>query len=69
MNIVTKKLFGLMLIGLLFSNVTFAGMNEDVVQLQKSWEKLKYQTPTAQQEKGKKKHKKSSIKNQKNLSN
>lgn len=52
MNIVTKKLFGLMLVGLLFSNVTLAGMNEDVVQLQKSWEKLKYQTPTTQQEKG-----------------
>lgn len=51
MNTVTKKCFGL-IFGLLFSQAVFAGMNEDIVQLQKSWEKLKYQTPAAQQEKG-----------------
>ena len=52
MNIVRKTLLGLMLIFLSFSNAAFAGMNEDVVQLQKTWEKLKYQTPTSSQEKG-----------------
>lgn len=52
MNIVAKTLSAFMLMVLLFTNAVFAGMNEDVVQLQKSWEKLKYQTPVAQQEKG-----------------
>lgn len=52
MNIVRKTLLSLMLVFLSFSNVAFAGMNEDVIQLQKSWEKLKYQTPTSLQEKG-----------------
>lgn len=52
MNIVRKTLLGLMLVFLSFSNAAFAGMNEDIVQLQKSWEKLKYQTPAPSQEKG-----------------
>lgn len=52
MNIVRKTLLGLMLAFLYFSNAAFAGMNEDIVQLQQSWEKLKYQTPAASQEKG-----------------
>ena len=52
MNIVAKTLSGFMLIAMFFSNMAFAGMNEDVAQLQKSWGKLKYQTPVAQQEKG-----------------
>jgi tetratricopeptide (TPR) repeat protein len=52
MNIVRKSLLGLMLVFLSFSNTVFAGMNEDIVQLQKSWEKLKYQTPASSQEKG-----------------
>lgn len=41
-----------MLVAMFLSNAAFAGMSEDVLQLQKSWEKLKYQTPEAQQEKG-----------------
>lgn len=52
MNIVRKTLLSLVLVFLSFSNAAFAGMNEDIVQLQKSWEKLKYQTPAASQEKG-----------------
>jgi tetratricopeptide (TPR) repeat protein len=52
MHIVRKTLLGLMLVFLSFSNAAFAGMNEDIVQLQKSWEKLKYQTPATSQEKG-----------------
>lgn len=52
MNIVRKTLLSFMLVFLSFSNAAFAGMNEDVIQLQKSWEKLKYQTPASSQEKG-----------------
>jgi tetratricopeptide (TPR) repeat protein len=42
----------LTLMMLFMTNQVMAGMDEDVFQLQKSWEKLKYQTPTNQQEKG-----------------
>ncbi|MGV3581246.1 MAG: tetratricopeptide repeat protein [Methylophilus sp.] len=52
MTTVKKGLFGLMLGCFLFSNIALAGMNEEIIQLQKYWEKLKYQTPAAQQEKG-----------------
>lgn len=52
MNIVRKTLLSFMLVFLSFSNAAFAGMNEDIIQLQKSWEKLKYQTPASSQEKG-----------------
>ena len=52
MNIVRKTLLSLILVFLSFSNAAFAGVHEDIVQLQKSWEKLKYQTPAASQEKG-----------------
>ena len=52
MNIIKNSLSSLTLITFLFAGNAFAGMDEDVFQLQKSWEKLKYQTPLAQQEKG-----------------
>lgn len=52
MKNIKKILSGLLLILLSVSSTAFAGMNEDIVQLQKSWEKLKYQTPAASQEKG-----------------
>ena len=52
MNIIKNSLSSLTLITFLFAGNAFAGMDEDVLQLQKSWEKLKYQTPLAQQEKG-----------------
>ncbi len=52
MNIVRKTLLSFMLVFLSFSSTAFAGMNEDIIQLQQSWEKLKYQTPIASQEKG-----------------
>jgi tetratricopeptide (TPR) repeat protein len=52
MNIVRNTLLSLLFAFLSFSNAAFAGMNEDIVQLQKSWEKLKYQTPATSQEKG-----------------
>lgn len=52
MNIIKNSLSSLTLITFLFAGNAFAGMDEDLVQLQKSWEKLKYQTPLAQQEKG-----------------
>jgi tetratricopeptide (TPR) repeat protein len=52
MNIIKNSLWSLTLITFLFAGNAFAGMDEDVFQLQKSWEKLKYQTPLAQQEKG-----------------
>lgn len=52
MKNIKTTLSGLMLIFLSFSSAAFAGMNEDIVQLQKSWEKLKYQTPATSQEKG-----------------
>lgn len=37
---------------LFFLNIAFAGVNEEIINLQKSWEKLNYQTPMPQQEKG-----------------
>lgn len=52
MKNIKKILSGLLLILLSVSSTAFAGMNEDIVQLQKSWEKLKYQTPASSQEKG-----------------
>ena len=36
----------------LISGAAWAGVEEDVVYLQKEWEKIKYQTPSAQHEKG-----------------
>lgn len=36
----------------LMSSSAWAGVEEDVAQLQKEWEKIKYQTPSAQHEKG-----------------
>jgi tetratricopeptide (TPR) repeat protein len=47
-----KNVFLLLSALLTFSNLAFAGVEEDVSQLQKSWEKVKYQTPTTQHEKG-----------------
>ena len=52
MNILKTSFSRLMVISAFLANSAFAGMDEDVFQLQKSWEKLKYQTPVAQQEKG-----------------
>ena len=56
MNIIKNSLSSLTLITFLFAGNAFAGMDEDVFQLQKSWEKLKYQTPLAQQEKPRNAH-------------
>lgn len=47
-----QLLCGSMLVLLSLSNTVNAGVQEDIVQLQKNWEKLKYQTPVASQEKG-----------------
>lgn len=52
MNVIKPTLSVLSLISVLFVGNAFAGMDEDIFQLQKSWEKLKYQTPLPQQEKG-----------------
>lgn len=48
------KKIGLLLASLLTfaTGTAIAGVEEDVSQLQKSWEKVKYQTPSAQHEKG-----------------
>lgn len=52
MNMYKKVLSTIAIIGLFLVNTAWAGMNEDIVSLQKGWEKLKYQTPAAQQEHG-----------------
>ena len=52
MSSLKNVLTSLSIIGILFTGNAYAGMDEDVYQLQKSWEKLKYQTPVNQQEKG-----------------
>lgn len=52
MRSLKRILLGGFFAGLLLANQAWAGMNEDVFQLQKTWEKLKYQTPVSQQEKG-----------------
>lgn len=49
---IKKLLLCTALFASLSANIGFAGMDEDLFQLQKSWEKLKYQTPSNQQEKG-----------------
>jgi tetratricopeptide (TPR) repeat protein len=47
-----KNVFLLLTALLTFTNTAIAGVEEDVSQLQKSWEKVKYQSPTTQHEKG-----------------
>lgn len=47
-----KNVFLLLTALLTFTNTAIAGVEEDVSQLQKSWEKVKYQSPTVQHEKG-----------------
>ena len=47
-----KNVFLLLTTLLTFTNVAIAGVEEDVSQLQKSWEKVKYQTPATEHEKG-----------------
>jgi tetratricopeptide (TPR) repeat protein len=47
-----KNVFLLLSALLTFTNTAIAGVEEDVSQLQKSWEKVKYQTPTTEHEKG-----------------
>ena len=47
-----KNVFLLLSTLLTFTNVAIAGVEEDVSQLQKSWEKVKYQTPATEHEKG-----------------
>ncbi len=49
---IKKLLLCSVLFASLSANISFANMDEDLFQLQKSWEKLKYQTPSNQQEKG-----------------
>ena len=48
MNINKSSFIGLMLISVSFVGNACAGMDEDVFQLQKSWEKIKYQMPITQ---------------------
>lgn len=52
MRLLKQVLLGCTLAGMLVAGQAWAGMNEEIIQLQKSWEKLKYQTPVSQQEKG-----------------
>lgn len=40
-----KNVFLLLTALLTFTNTAIAGVEEDVSQLQKSWEKVKYQSP------------------------
>ena len=47
-----KNVFLLLTALLTFTNVAIAGVEEDVSQLQKSWEKVKYQTSATEHEKG-----------------
>ena len=47
-----KKLITTTFLSLLCYHTAFAGMDEDVFQLKKTWEQLKYKTPLQEQEKG-----------------
>ena len=51
MNLVKKIAFFLFLSGIFIQTVS-AGVDEDVFQLKKTWEQLKYKTPVSEQEKG-----------------
>ena len=51
MNLVKKIAFFLFLSGIFIQTVS-AGVDEDVFQLKKIWEQLKYKTPVSEQEKG-----------------
>jgi tetratricopeptide (TPR) repeat protein len=51
MNLVKKIAFSLLLSGI-FMQTVLAGVDEDVFQLKKTWEQLKYKTPVSEQEKG-----------------
>ena len=52
MKVVKIGLSSLVFISVLFTTNAFAGMDEDIFKLQKSWEEIKYQMPVSQQEKG-----------------
>jgi len=51
MNLVKKIAFSLFLYGI-YMQTSLAGVDEDVFQLKKTWEQLKYKTPLSEQEKG-----------------
>jgi tetratricopeptide (TPR) repeat protein len=51
MNIV-KKIATSLFVSSMFMQVAIAGVDEDVFQLKKTWEQLKYKTPLSEQEKG-----------------
>jgi tetratricopeptide (TPR) repeat protein len=51
MNIV-KKIATSLFVSSMFMQVAIAGVDEDVFQLKKTWEQLKYKTPLNEQEKG-----------------
>ena len=50
MNLVKKIAFSLFLYGI-YMQTSLAGVDEDVFQLKKTWEQLKYKTPLNEQEK------------------
>jgi tetratricopeptide (TPR) repeat protein len=51
MNLVKKIVISLFLYGT-YMQASLAGVDEDVFQLKKTWEQLKYKTPLSEQEKG-----------------
>ena len=51
MNLIKKVAISLFVSGMFLQNA-IAGVDEDVFQLKKSWEHLKYKTPLSEQEKG-----------------
>jgi len=51
MNLVKKIVISLFLYGI-YMEASLAGVDEDVFQLKKTWEQLKYKTPLSEQEKG-----------------
>ncbi len=51
MNLVKKIVISLFLYGI-HMQTSLAGVDEDVFQLKKTWEQLKYKTPLSEQEKG-----------------
>lgn len=51
MYILTKPSIIITVCYLFFVNIALAGANEEIINLQKSWEKLNYQTPIPEQEK------------------
>jgi tetratricopeptide (TPR) repeat protein len=51
MNIV-KKIATSLFVSSMFMQAAIAGVDEDVFQLKKTWEQLKYKTPLSEQEKG-----------------